>query len=370
MALLVCVAAEYARWARAASPHVPPAQASVAPQPPRHLTLVRRSASVLDTPPGAPSAHASALAVLPGDEVLAFWFAGTRESAPDVRIFSSRWANGAWGPTREVASRASLGKGLGFGVRRIGNPAAWAAPDGTVHLYVVATGLGGWAASRVAHLVSTDRGESYGVRRVLPMSPLFNTSVLVRTTPVGLADGGWWLPAYFELGKRYPLIMSFDPAGEPRWIARIGERATLLQPAVVAVSQTEVRAWMRDASEQRRVQQAVSHDGGANWVDLPPLDLQNENTSVAALKLREGGFVMLHNIGPEGSAARNVLRLSVSDNARDWSHAFEIAAGEPRDEYSYPGVQQVGDELHVTYTDRRRAIAHHVYEIRYEERRP
>lgn len=372
LALLLAgsLAAEYARWGRAAAPSVPARLAHVQPAAAPQLQLVRQSASRLDAPPGAPSAHASALATLPGDQMLAFWFAGSRESAPDVRIYSSRWADGQWGPTRPVASRASLGEGLGFAVRRIGNPTAWAAPDGTVHLFVVATGLGGWAASRVVHLVSADRGDSFQVRRVLPMSPLFNTSVMVRTTPVGLSDGGWWLPLYFELGNRYPLLMSFDAAGDPRWIARIGERTSLMQPAVIAVSPTEVRAWMRDASEERRIQQAVSHDGGLSWVDVPPLDLVNDNTSVAALKLREGGFVLLHNIGPEGSAARNVLRLSVSDDARNWKHAFDIAAGEPLDEYSYPGVQQLGDELHVTFTDRRRTIAHHVYRIRYGEGAP
>lgn len=364
------LAAEYARWGRAAAPHVPARHADHPAAAPAPLKLVRQSASRLAAPPGAPSAHASALVALPGDHMLAFWFAGSRESAPDVQIYASRWADGGWGPTRPVASRASLGEGLGFAVRRIGNPTAWAAPDGTVHLYVVATGLGGWAASRVVHLVSSDLGDSFQVRRVLPMSPLFNTSVMVRTTPVGLSDGGWWLPLYFELGSRYPLLMSFDAAGEPRWIVRIGERNTLIQPAVIAVSRSEVRAWMRDASEQRRIQQAVSHDGGANWVDAPPLDLVNDNTSVAALKLREGGFVLLHNDGPEGAAARNVLRLSVSDDARTWTHAFDIAAGEPLDEFSYPGVQQLGDELHVTFTDRRRTIAHHVYRIRYGEGAP
>lgn len=372
LALLLAgsLAAEYVRWGRAAAPAVPARLAHVQPAAASQLKLVRQSASRLAAPPGAPSAHASALATLPGDEMLAFWFAGSRESAPDVQIYSSRWSGGRWGPTRSVADRASLGEGLGFAVRRIGNPTAWAAPDGTVHLFVVATGLGGWAASRVVHLVSADRGDSFQVRRVLPMSPLFNTSVMVRTTPVGLSDGGWWLPLYFELGNRYPLLMSFDAAGEPRWIARIGERKSLMQPAVIAVSPTEVRAWMRDASEERRIQQAVSHDGGLSWVDVPPLDMVNDNTSVAALKLREGGFVLLHNIGQEGSAARNVLRLSVSDDARNWEHAFDIAAGEPLDEYSYPGVQQLGDELHVTFTDRRRTIAHHVYRIRYGEGAP
>ncbi|MEJ7928576.1 sialidase family protein [Ramlibacter sp. AN1015] len=362
--------AEGVRWSTAGNAHPPPAAAGVPAQPTQHLTLSKRSSSLIDMPAGAPAAHASALAVLPGDEMLAFWFAGSRESGPDVQIYSSRWTNGDWGPARPVASRESLGDALGFAVRRIGNPAAWVDREGRVNLFVVATGLGGWAASRVVHLVSRDQGASYEVRRVLPMSPLFNTSVLVRTTPVGLPDGGWWLPAHFELGNKYPLIMSFDPDGEPRWIARIGERTTALQPALAAISGREVRAWMRDVSEQRRLQQAVSRDGGATWEDLPALDLSNEDNSVAVLKLRRGGFVLLHNVGSDTRGARNVLRLSVSDDARRWSPAFDVVAGQPGDEYSYPSVQEVGNELHVTYTHQRRAIAHQVFELQYEAGTP
>ena len=368
LVLLAGLAAELARWERADVPRLAFGERHAAGQPTAPLRLVQRSASTIGMPLGARSAHASALVVLPTGDILAFKFAGARESAPDVQIYSSRWAGGKWSPPVAVASRESIGKALGFGIRRIGNPAAWVAPDGKVHLFVVGTGLGGWAASRVIHLVSSDAGGSYEVRRVLPLSPLFNTSVMVRTSPVGLEDGGWWLPAYFELGNRYSKIVNFDAEGEPRSVARIGRRNSVLQPAVAAVSRDEVRAWMRDASGERRLQQAVSYDGGAIWSDLPALDLINQNTSVAALRLRQGGFVMLHNVGRHGGGTRHVLRLSVSDDARNWSPAFDVAAGEPHQEFSYPSVQQVGDELHVTYTDDRLAIAHHVYEIRYEGR--
>lgn len=335
-------------------------------QNPGSVVLSELSKSLIDMPPDTPSAHASALTVLPGDHMLAFWWAGSRESGADVQVYLSRWSEGDWGPAQAVVDRERLGRALGFAVRRIGNPAAWAAPDGRIHLYVVATGLGGWAASRVVHLVSADQGRHFEVRRVLPLSPLFNTSVLVRTTPVGLPDGGWWLPTYFELGNKYSMLLAFDRDGEPRWMTRIGERTTAFQPAVVQVTATETRAWMRDISLQRRVQQAVSHDGGETWEDLPPVDLPNHDSSVAALRLREGGFVLLYNEHVAGETSpRSRLRLAVSTDARHWSPGTVVVNGAPMDEFSYPSVQQVGKELHVTYTDQRRAIAHHVYRIDY-----
>lgn len=355
-------------WRWSARPGADAAAAPIAAPMSHPIRISELSSSVIEMPEGAQHAHASALAVLPGDQMLAFWWAGTRESAPDVQVFSSRWSKGDWSAPRVVVDRRKLAAELGFGVRRLGNPAAWAARDGKVHLFVVATGLGGWAASRVVHLVSADEGETFRVRRVLPLSPLFNVSVLVRTTPVGLADGGWWLPMYFELGNKYPMLMSFDHRGQPRGLARIGERTTALQPAVVAVSGNELRAWMRDMSEQRRVQQALSRDGGASWEDLPAMELPNHDSSVAALRLRDGGFVLLHNhrVTEDGSP-RSVLRLSHSADARTWTHDVDVVAGAPLDEFSYPSVQQVGDELHVTYSARRRGIAHHVYRIHYAD---
>ena len=49
--------------------------------------------------------------------------------------------------------------------------------------------------------------------RVLPLSWWWNTSFLVRNAPLPLADGGMVLPAYFEIGVKYPVALRFDAAG-------------------------------------------------------------------------------------------------------------------------------------------------------------
>jgi predicted neuraminidase len=365
--VIVVAGAEGWRWSRAAQELE---QARARPQPvasaqtPSAVTLTEISRAIIPMPPGVPSAHASALAQLPHGDLISFWWAGSRESGPDVKVYASRWRNGQWSNNWVVASRDSLGQALGHGVRRIGNPVAWTAADGTVHLYVVATGLGGWAASRVVQLESHDEGRSFKVRRVLPMSPVFNTSVLVRATPVGQADGGWWLPVYFEIGHKYPMLVSFDANGDPQRLTRIGARTRSLQPTLVQVSPTEVRAWMRDANKERSVvQQAVSHDGGASWDDLGPTTIRNRGTSLAVLRLHNGTLLMLGNQGTSKATARSTLALSMSADGHHWQHVTDIISGQPRDEFSYPAMFQVGDELHITYTHQRRAIAHHRLKI-------
>ncbi|HEX8605972.1 MAG TPA: sialidase family protein [Pseudoduganella sp.] len=357
------MAAEALRWSHGTQQVERPAIAIATVAAPTPITLNEVSRAIIPMPRGVPSAHASALATLPGGKLISFWWAGSRESGPDVKVYASRWINGAWSDNWVVASRESLGKALGYGIRRIGNPVAWTAPDGTLHLYVVATGLGGWAASRIVQLTSGDDGATFSVRRVLPLSPLFNTSTLVRTAPVALADGGWWLPLYFEIGNKYPMLMAFDAGGTPQRLARIGSGTSSLQPAIVPVSATEVHAWMRDAGEGQRVQQAVSRDGGASWEDLAPTQLANQSTSLAALRLTNGNFLMLYNHVAAGGSDRNVLSLALSTDARTWRPLAEIVSGKAGDEFSYPTMQQVGDKLHITYTHQRKAIAHHLLRI-------
>jgi len=369
LAVVACIAilaiiavAEGVRWSRSA-PHDarPEAVQTVAPPP---VTLTEVSRAIIPMPKGVPSAHASALAQLPHGELIAFWWAGSRESGPDVQVYASRWSNGRWSDNWVVASRDSLGDALGHGVRRIGNPVAWTGADGTVHLYVVATGLGGWAASRIVQLQSHDEGATFKVRRVLPMSPVFNTSVLVRSSPVGLAGGGWWLPVYFEIGHKYPMLMSFDANGDPQHLTRIGARTRSLQPTLVPVSNTEVRAWMRDANKDHSmVQQAVSHDGGLTWSDMGPTSISNLGTSLAVLRLDSGNLLMLRNDGSNRKNARSTLSLSQSTDGHTWQEVTDIVSGQPGDEFSYPAMFQVGDELHITYTYQRRAIAHHRMKI-------
>jgi predicted neuraminidase len=168
------------------------------------------------------------------------------------------------------------------------------------------------------------------------------------------------------MGIKYPIMMAFNHDGDPRWISRIGQRIAMLQPTLAPFSGTEIHAWMRDFSDQRRVQHARSSDGGVSWDDLPPLDLPNQNTSLAALRLSNGSIALLHNPIQPGSSDRNILRLSVTEDGRNWTRVVDIAQGQAGEEFSYPDMQQVGKELHITYTSRREAIAHHVFDLEFE----
>jgi predicted neuraminidase len=317
--------------------------------------------------------------------VLAFWFAGERESAPDVQIAMSMWDSTTqqWDAPQWVLSRESVRQALGVQVRRLGNPVAWADAQGRVHVFVVATGLGGWAASRVVHLIerpvvssaaSNDSSAplTFDIERILPLMPsvpMFNTSVLVRALPVPLQDGGALLPVYFEIGRKYPIALRLDPQGQMQGWVRMSERQDVLQPSVVALSETQWLALMRDSGAHGHVALSVSEDAGAHWQDLPDDTLGNPDSSVAVLRVGQDIW-LAHNPKAQG---RRVLELSRSPITQttiptlSWQ-TQTLAQGVAGQEFSYPSmmlreVKGQAPEVWMSYTHLRSAIAYQRWQL-------
>ncbi|WP_223904610.1 exo-alpha-sialidase [Rhodoferax lithotrophicus] len=326
--------------------------------------LVLQAKGHIPMPPDTPAAHASSLLPMPADgpqSVLAFWFAGTKESAPDIGIAASGFdrATQQWQAARFVVERQALGQVLGFGVRRIGNPVAWLDADHKVHLFVVATGPGGWAASRIVHLRQSNAGAgmaqlAFEPVRVLPLSWWWNVSYLVRTAPLTLQDGGMVLPVHFELGLKYPVALRFDRQGEFLGMVRMSQRTHVLQPTLVMQSESHWLALMRDQRPEGRVTVAQTQDGGQHWQDTPDLALVNPDASVAALGLAPGRMLLAHN---SSAHTRTLLDLSQSANGQDWTLAQPLAHGSAAQEFSYPALAWADDSLWVSYTDQRQRIA-------------
>lgn len=315
-------------------------------------------------PEGMAAAHASTLLAMPTAHPAAltvFWFSGDRESGPNVQIAASQYlrATRQWTPARFVVNRFVVGEQLGFGLRRLGNPVAWMDGAGRIHLFVVATGGGGWAASRVLHLRQSSSGQAldelaFAPVRVLPLSWLWNTSHLVRNAPMALTDGGMVLPVHFELGIKYPLALRFDREGAFQGMGRMSQRLHWLQPALVAQSPTEWLALMRDERPQGKVGVARTADGGQHWSDLPDLALDNPDAAVAALGLGAGQLLLAHN---SSLASRGTLDLSGSGDGRSWARIQTLEQGAPEDEFSYPALLWLDGSLWVTYTVDRQRIA-------------
>ena len=341
-------------------------------------TWSRASRSVLPMPAGVAAAHASSLLVLPPEHpehartvMMAFWFAGMRESAADVNIVASRLdrATGAWGPAFTVVDRLQAGRALGVRLRRLGNPVAWADAKGRLHLFVVGTGLGGWAASRVVHLQENPADphgtwRALGVLPLMPLVPSLNTSVLVRTSPLPLSDGGALLPVYFELGMKYSAVVRLGPGGEMHAVQRITRRHDLLQPALLPLSPQHWVAFHRNQGPLNRLAVSTTSDAGAHWQDTASAPFSNADSSVAVLRTRHGTTVLLHNPAEHGRQALWWSQTTQPADATSWrtQPVMEGVAGE---EYSYPSLVELpstsasagAGDIGLSYTYRRQAIA-------------
>jgi hypothetical protein len=351
-------------WQRPGAPPVANAEWPTSPAPADLAQLQVVAKGEIPMPAGMAAAHASTLLPMPAGHAAAmtvFWFSGDRESGPNVQIAASQYirATHQWSPARFVVNRFVVGEQLGYGLRRLGNPVAWMDGNGRVNLFVVATGWGGWAASRILHLRQSSAGNglaelAFEPVRVLPLSWLWNTSFLVRNAPLPLADGGLVLPVHFELGIKYPVALRFDEVGAYLGMVRMSQRPYMLQPSLVVLSPLQWLAYMRDERPKGKIGVAQTSDGGQHWSDLPDLSLDNPDAAVAALGLGPGLMLLAHN---SSLASRGTLDLSTSHDGRNWALVKTLEHGGFDDEFSYPAMCWVDGSLWVSYTVDRHRIA-------------
>ncbi|MDE2584285.1 MAG: exo-alpha-sialidase [Betaproteobacteria bacterium] len=341
------------------APHGPVPQLAT---PPAQTGPSAASALLTSTllPQVAPAAHAAALAQLPDGEVLAAWFAGSKEGAPDVALYLSRYRNGAWTPPQAIATREQTQADTRRYVRKLGNPLLAVDGTGQLHLWYVSVAVGGWAGSSLNHRVSADGGEHWSPARRLITAPFLNISTLVRNPPLVLADGSFALPVYHEFISKHGEWLHLAHDGETVLDkARMPADRPLLQPAVVPLGNGQLLAVLRDAGPgPGRLRLATSADGGQHWSAAPPLEIANPNSAAAMTRLADGRLLLACN--PQESN-RNKLSLWLSaDSGATWreSRVLEQSASGD-DEFSYPALLQDRDgRIHVAYTWKRLGIKH------------
>jgi predicted neuraminidase len=360
--------------------------------PPSTLTLRELSRQDIPMPADTPAAHASFLLADKDGGLRAFWFAGERESGADVQILTSQRVNQVWTAPTVAVNRHTAASELGVGgwIRRLGNPVAWIDAQGRTHLYVVATGLGGWAASRVLHLREEGGNDKplFKPLGFLPLSPLFNLSTLVRGTPVPMLDGGVMLPAYFEIGIKYPLAIRLDANGElvqsRDAVVRMAGNLASLQPTVAVASKLSATAYLRDNSDQRKLRFVQTVDGGKSWQNVASSQgdvndagadfVINPDSSLASVRLNSQ-TLLIHN--PQTSGRHRLVIEASANGLRGFKRVATLEY-EPEkledvqfNEYSYPSAVVMegksGKELHVSYTYQKRFIRHVVLAIESKE---
>lgn len=328
------------------------------------VTLIACTKSARDRQPGLlesefvfeqaphPQCHASTIAETKNGLVAA-WFGGTKEANPDVGIWLSRQVDGKWLPPVEVAN----GQEPDGNRYPTWNPVLFQPKSGPLILFYKA---GPSPKTWWGMLMTSEDG---GVTWSQPLRLPDGFCGPVKNKPVQLANGDLLCPAssedqgwrvHFErtpdLGKSWSRT---EPVNDGVGIAAI-------QPSILFHSGDRLQALGR--TQQGRIFEIWSGDGGRTWGKISLTSLPNNNAGTDAVTLKDGRHLLIYNhcgnSNGKKAGPRSPLNVAVSQDGKTWQAAL-VLEDEPRKEFGYPAVIQSQDGLvHITYTYHRKKIKH------------
>ncbi|RKN81995.1 sialidase family protein [Paenibacillus ginsengarvi] len=313
------------------------------------------------------SCHASTLLALPGGEVLAAWFAGTREGADDVAIWASRRTEDVWTAPVKLADEEG---------QPHWNPVLFQSRDGNVWMfYKAGKTIEGW---KTMYLLSEDDGHTWTAPRVLVEDDCGGRGP-VKNKPIVLHDGTWAAPASIELDTWEAFVdLSRDngltwTAGHRVWLDAEAASAAPVIPATAsdalefsvpkAKGVIQPTLWESERgivhmllrSSTGFICRSDSADGGRTWSPAYKTGLPNNNSGIDLVRMDSGTLALVYNPVGQNWGKRSPLVISLSrDNGATWGETvtLEDAPGE----YSYPAIVSAGEDVFVTYTWKRSRI--------------
>lgn len=304
-----------------------------------------QSEFIAPTPP-VPSSHASTIVETPAGLVAA-WFGGTEEGAPDVGIWLARNPGTGWSEPKEVATGTTVKEQRRY---PCWNPVLFLRRTGELLLfYKVGPNPAQWWGMLRS---SPDNGKSWVKMRRLPSG----FTGPVRNKPIELKDGlllcgasteteGWrvhleWAEDPFDLWSRGPEMNAAYTMG-------------VIQPTLIKYDDARIQMLCR--SKQGKLMESWTTNSAASWSPLSRTALPNPNSAVDGVGLKDGRAVLVYNHTTQG---RGTLNVAVSRDGSLWQAAC-VLENEPGSEFSYPAVIQTKDGMvHVTYTWKRQRIKH------------
>jgi predicted neuraminidase len=326
--------------------------------------------------------HSSSIVELPNGDLFVVWFHGSGErQSDDVKIEGARWRKA----TRSWSQRFDVADTPGFPDT---NCVVWIDSKKKLWLFWPAILANTWESALMKYRYSTDYMQAEGPPKwdwqdnmlLVPKRMQERTQEVfakelkdpgpfkdwatrniglagdkqfsrlgwfTRTHPIELPTGRILVPLYSD-GFSFGLMGISDDGGKT-WrasepIVGFGN----IQPSVVRRKSGELVAYMRDnGPAPKRILMSVSKDDGETWSPAEDTTIPNPGTSVEAVALKDGRWVMAYNDLEKG---RHSLAISMSDDeGRTWKWTRNMEKGDGQ--YHYPSLIQASDgSLHLTYS--------------------
>ena len=291
-----------------------------------------------------PSCHASTL-VETEDGLLSAWFGGSYESHPDVCIYCAAYDGSRWSdPIR--AADGVVSDSLRF---PCWNPVLFRLPGGEIALYYkVGPNPREWWGE---YKLSFDEGKTWGPKTALPEGILGP----IKNKPLGLPDGTVLYPTSVEYTPDCWRVFIERSKGDlTGWetLAIDNSGFNAIQPTLFFY---KGRLEMLCRTQEGVLAKASSDDFGQTWTPLQETNLQNNNSGIDGLVLKDGLRLLVCNPIRQG---RNKLDVLGSYDGIEWTSLLTLE-DQPEGEFSYPAIiQRENGTVDVSYTYNRRKIKH------------
>ena len=299
--------------------------------------------------------HASSIVQAANGDLLAAWFAGTKEKDPDVGVWWSRFTDGAWSAPIRIAKVSETAHW---------NPVLFRDAEDDIYLFFkVGVDVPEWSTW---WMQSEDHGHTWNDPVELVPGDVGGRGP-VKNKPIILADGTWLAPASTEEKGRFGAWKPFADISTDR--GKTWERTDdwpvdkevlkglgAIQPTFWESEPGTVHALMRTTIG--KVWRTDSKDGGRTWDPVYATDLPNNNSGLDVLLLEDGRLLMIYNPVGINWGPRTPLDLAVSkDNGQTWRTIAHIEDNpDPKSEFSYPAIIRTSDGIAISYTWHRQRV--------------
>jgi predicted neuraminidase len=257
--------------------------------------------------------HAAFLHKLDDGALVCAWFGGTLEGKSDISIFASVLVDGSstWGSPQQLSFDPSHSEQ---------NPVLFAAPGGKLWLFHTSQPSGNQDECRI-RMVEVLRDPADPQRLSAPGGRYLDLprGCFVRAPLVVRDDGAWLLPIFRCVqrpgqkwnGSHDTAAVGISLDGGQTWqLDELAQSTGCVHMSPVPLGAGHYAAFFR-RRQADFVYRTESSDGGRSWSVPAASDVPNNNSSIAAIRLRDGRIAMIGN--PVNAAQSTDRRASLYD---------------------------------------------------------